>query len=649
MLAAVKDQRGAAGAWLIGGLPLVWSSLQAISALMGNTTLYWIPFIGEFAEALSSLTVVLEAARIFYGQATIVLALFLLITLAWLAQGILMFSTAGREKSYSKVGSAGAVVMSGLLYGFLFLGIYSALLGRTIAIAQVAGFFLIPVVATGALGAAFRTYSWEDQRRAQAVSRIKSAERTVKNQRRSLDRSLENLPLGEVESISPGVVRGATDAKEEFYRTCDSISEDAEATLDNASKMEASELENESHAIERRAAALDADTVEADVESRLWDALEDVVDERFSGIQREFTSRYGERYRTANLPEDRRTVDVPGTDELILISTASQGGIAGQLHNVFDHNDIPLDESIALLATVDSKINDEVLPYLEEYEDDFREIEETVEKNLDSATEKIDDIGGHTGTTLERILVRGTTDDGTASAPDVPERLDEARRNLHACKLEEAIEGAAEAEAMTEEYMESVRFVRSALIPAIKRGKDSVSSVPHPDSREYDFFTTSMIENLEEPLKNDHGAAIELDLDQRNIRIEHGVESASDEEIPRDPPANTGPRDEVKYLIRKIQADAGEGDVPSETTIGVESLPSAVTKADPLPEFIDFVKSIDTLKLKEYPTEMGNGGSQSVQDPGYVSLKATGGEPIERATDDLLDEYGAWASRTGGA
>lgn len=647
MLTALMDQRRAALAWLVGGLPIAVSALQSISALSGNTTLYWIPIIGRLAEVMASLPVVLEAARIFYSQTTIVLLLFLLIAVSWATQGFMMFTKSGREKSYSKTGSVGAVVLSGILYGFLFFGIYSTLFAMDVGIIQTAGFFLIPVLTTGSLATAYKTYSWENQRRAEALDRIKSAQQQAKSCRRQMESELNQLPITKVEEMSPEAVREATEIRDEFYSDCDEIIDTADDSLSNAEALEASTLEKRSHTLNQKATALDVGGTVEDLEGMLRQALDNVVDKRFGNLQAEFTSTYGDRFKTANLPQDIRTVSSRSLDEAVIISTASEGGVAEQLHNIMSHNDLPLVEAIELLDEVDSQIHNEILPKLQNHEEEFKRIESRIGDNLDTSERKIQELGGHTGSTLERIYIRDTENEGVSSSKDISQRLDEARQLLHSCELDAAINDAKEAESMSEEYVESVEFIRSVLIPSIERGRDTITSVPHPGSRDHRFFTKSLVDSLREPIRNDFGASIDFDTDRVQIRIDYDVESGNSEEIVREESSAVGPRDEVKYLIREFQSNAGEGEYPSEGTISIDTLPSSVKQSNPVPEFIEFIESVDKLEIVDYPEATDNGDA-AIDGPsdgqGYISVTASDGEPLERISEDLIDEYRTWAN-----
>lgn len=644
---ALVDQRRAALAWLVGGLPIVVTSLQSISALSGNTALYWLPIIGDISEVMTSLSIVPEAARIFYSQTTIVLLLFLLIATSWTAQGILMFTASGRKKSYSKTGSAGAVVLSGILYGFLFLGIYSALFGTGVSILQISGFFLIPILTTGSLGIAYKSYSWEDQRRAEAIARIKSTQRKVESHQRKMESRLEQLPLAKVEEISSEAVHEATGARDEFYADCGEIIDVADASLTNSENLDISTLEKRSHSLEQQAIALDVDRTIEDLKDMLRRALDDVVDKRFGNLQSEFTSGYGERFKTANLPENIRTVTSRSLDESVIISTASQGGVAEQLHNINSHNDLPLAEAIDLLDKVDSQIHGEILPKLHDTEEEFKTVERRIEENLETGERKIQGLSGYTRSALERIYIRDTENERTSSSKDIRQELEEARRLLHRCELDAAISDVKAVESMSEEYVESVEFIRSVLIPGIKRERDTISSIPHPESRDYRFFTESLVDSLREPIRNDFAASIDFDADRSQITIDYDVKQGESEEVVRENSTNIGPRDEIKYLIRELQSSAKDGEYPNRGTISVDTLPSSVKQSNPVPEFIDFIESVDELVIEDYPEEP-DGDDSTTDNQGYISVTASGGS-MERITEDLIDNYRTWAKHEKGA
>jgi len=648
VLKNLSDERLSATAWIIGGLPLIISTLQAGNALSGRTALYWIPFIGDAARSLAELDVVVAAARLFYGQSSIIFALFLLIAAAWLTQGVLMFTEFGRNQSFSRTGTSGAVVLSGLLYGFLFLGVYSSLLTSGINPVQLAGFFLIPVVATGSLGGAYYNFSWEGSRRAEAVARLKDAEQTARTEQRRLENKLSQLPLERLESGSLDAVHDATQRKDSFIDECEGILSEINETIGNSETIEVQKLENQSQSLQQQANALDATPVVDDIDELLRAALDEIIDQRFGDITSKFISCYGEQYEVGNLPQKYRIIDVPSSDEVVTLSSADNA-IADQLHNVIDRGSLSLQESIELMERVDNRIQNDVLPHLQAYEEDIQEIESQITEDFTRASEKINEIGGHTGNTLERLFISGTVGQETNSVTDIRGKLDQGKNELHKCRLENAINVAKTARSMSEEYMEAIRFVRSVLLPSIKRGEETISSVPSSGTREYGFFSTAVINTLKEPIRNDFGAEIHFDDSAQIITADYDIETTeTGSSTTTQDPSSSSVKDAVKYLIREVQDNAGEGEVPDEATVSINALPESVQAADPAPELIDFIQSTDDLTISESPETESEDDDSSDKTPtteGYISVKAKDDARLTRAVDGLIGDYRSWASK----
>ncbi len=97
--------------------------LQAISSLGGSTSLRWVPGLGGFFDVYASIQVIFYAAQLFYEQPALVSGLFILIAIAWVVQGGLMFSRLQKEP-YARPTAAGAVILTGVLYLFLFIGLW---------------------------------------------------------------------------------------------------------------------------------------------------------------------------------------------------------------------------------------------------------------------------------------------------------------------------------------------------------------------------------------------------------------------------------------------------------------------------------------------------------------------------------------------
>lgn len=271
-------------AWLLGGIPVIASFIQAINALLGNSVLYWIPVIGDISKALVSIQVFDRAAEIFYSQTAVIFGLFILIGLSWISQGGLMFTTAGREYSESKQATFGAVVLSGLLYGFLFLGVYLPIFSSVDAVSTFA-FLSIPVVAVGSLFYAYYTYSWREIRVAEAVSDLKSAERKASEAEERVRNKVNKYEFTDTdeEDISPEFYT-ASETLESFYSECEDVRDESKRNIDRTEILNVEDLEQSARSLLNQARELNPDPVINTVEETV-EEIEERKDEAISKIK----------------------------------------------------------------------------------------------------------------------------------------------------------------------------------------------------------------------------------------------------------------------------------------------------------------------------------------------------------------------------
>jgi hypothetical protein len=561
-----------------------------------------------------------------------------------------------QKESYARTGAAGAVGLTGVLYLFLFAGVYFPLFSGDVPLLQAGGFFLIPVIATGSLAYAYLTYDWLATRRARAVKQIEDARATVKSKRASFESRIDEQMFRSLQPVVPEAVERAQTLQNDFLGECQDVDGDCSDAIEQAERTDIERLENIAATLETRAEALSPSEAIAEIETTLEDPLKQAIREELSldTIARTadtdgnpFQSPYGVRYRIENLPSTYRQVDLPD-GETVTFTSKSSGNVGDQLVTLLERGEYSLHDVGEALDTIGTHVHDTLIPHIQRQESEFTEIEAATEEKLDRAEELITEVDGHVGQMLERMLVDGTHAENTDTIADIQTVLSDARDNLHTGDFEEALDGARTAREMAEELLETLQFLRSVFLPDLDAGVEKVEvRALLPDVRDYDFLTPELFEALAEPLRHDYAADIDINADAGVVSVAY---LDPDEVENRAPPekeqveGGKGPKDSVLYLLREFEHVDGDGefDDPNVVTLQLASIPDGIIRRDTVPELVEFAKDSATVDIETEQTP-----DESPPTEGYVALRVTEGERPTRAIRGLREEYRDWANNNG--
>lgn len=653
-------QRAPLLGWVIAGVPAIVSALQAGSWLILNEPLSWIPAIEIFAGIYDT-EVVAEASQLFYSQPIVISSLFILIAAAWVSHGLFLFSPIHRSPN-ARMYAAGAVGLSGILYFFLFMGVYSPILSADIPIIQTGGFFSLPIVMTASLAYASLSYDWVPARRANATMRVQEA-RKIAKQKQSTFKNEINIDIDEIvnptASASPSLSR-SEEIQNEFLNDCQDVIDDCMDAIDSVESKDIEKIESTATTLEQRASAL-APTKEASrVKTIIQDGIEETVQKQFGSLssiaqtvglsEDVFKSPYGERYRVENLPSTYRQIEIQfgNTTETVTFSLTSSNDLADQLTTLLLRDSRTFDEVKAGIDTVETHIRDHLVPYINKQETKFESIDEETRSDIDRAKDIVSDFEGHVGQTLQRVFIDGTRGEDTDAVTDIEQTLDNARNDLHACDFDAAVKRAETAREMTEELLDSLQFLRGVFIPQVESNSQEIKlRALTGGAHEYNFMTVELFEYLSEPLRNDYAADIEVD-DRTGIV---SVEYLDPGEVSTSTPQETteregGIRDSVLFLLRECERVAGENkdensDHPNIISIQLASITEGIIQNNTISEFTEFIKQSSAVDLEE--TELPDGSPPT---EGYIELRVTVGERPNMVMRELRDEYREWTSST---
>ncbi|GAA0203564.1 hypothetical protein [Halobaculum roseum] len=623
-----RTAHGQTVAWGAAGIPLVIALVQTLLALFGYTSNS--AGLTPIADPVLSIPVLFEAAVVFKDSSAVVMGLFLLIALAWAAQGGAMLLVEHREAAY------GAATLSSVLFFALFFGVYAPLTSADVPLVQFAAFYAVPVCAAALQLFAVATYPWNEVVLEETGDDLGRLEADLANKRSAFDTAFDARfeGLETLSNVAPGGVRDVREGAEEFRTRLDGIDDDI-AEVRTMSDGEAAQAAR---------AGVESEIDGLDPEARIEELTDRLRQALASGIRTEYgefvvRSEYGERYRTVNLPTKHREVSIPGGADAVHLdhvdeelesltrSADSFGAVAAAVEAVDEHR-----------QRVRAHVSEREAPVVEAIS--------TAESRLDTLDDQIEAVDVPFRDRIDEVLVAGRDPD-LAGARDVQSDLDRAREALHDCQFDDALsvaEDAAERAAMlvtTAELLSTLEATIDArhatvsiptetpdeyieaIVPAIRAGYDGVDATLDAGGGRITFTYDGVADGTVPA--TDVAAAGDTSSDDAGdpagtSNQPDAVETGSGRESVRVAPPEEVV-DGVLYAFREFERVA-EGD-DRIVQFRLEDLPDSVATRDVLVNVERFAgRQSDLFEAVDL---------QSPEPPGFIEFTPAEGESIERS------------------
>lgn len=635
----------AGGLWLLAGVPIVMSFLQAIFALSPSSPSDF-PVLGGVVAALKSLTVFAEASAVFKQNPEIVPLLFMLVAFAWLVEGGVMFGL--RDEKYANR-AAGFVI----LFLVLFLLAYLPLLQASVPLLQLMAFMFVAVITAGASWGAVHVYDWDPDLDKRTKESLATARNQARKARQRFDEMLEQRvdesTRQHLQSVAPDAVEGAEEQINRFRQECDRVLESAD---DIASKTDRSPRERA-----QQAEILVADADDLSPEERVDAVIEGLASRLPDVIRREFgdlhiVSRYGEAYKVRN-HTDSNTVHLPS------IETRAQVG--GDVHDLHEQLVEALDEyplSAVATAIADAREHFEDLDStITNQEEAFADQVEEARRRLDSVEAEIEAIEGQPAKRLRELLLEGryeTDPPPGPSAPDVEAVIADGKDELHACNFTAGRSCAEEAVETAGELISLGEFFR-AIDETIA---DEGESIPLPPAASADLALAmrAAFERETDVTYEVVDARVQLSYPTEGSKTQ-SVQAADTTSEGDSPKVNAGsgdaagrratgtPRsrraddgtpnpasiiDEAVYLLNELKQAADDSIAASTAEIQTEELPSHCTEPGVLETVVEFGSRQGGVKSFEVPQDAP---------PGYLTLTVAEDRSPASVVARIRDQY----------
>ncbi|QZX99082.1 hypothetical protein [Halobaculum rubrum] len=620
-----RTAHGQTIAWGAAGIPLVVALVQTLLALFGYTSSS--AGLTPIADPVLSIPVLFEAAVVFKDSSATVMGLFLLIALAWAAQGGAMLIIEHREAAY------GAATLSAVLFFALFFGVYAPLASAEIPLVQLGAFYAVPVCAAALQLFAVATYPWNEVVLEETGSDLGRLEADLANRRSAFDTAFDARfeGLETLSNVAPGGVRDVRDGAEEFRARLDEIDDDI-AEIRTMSDGEAAQAAR---------AGVESELDGVDPDARIEELTDGFRQALASGIRTEYgefvvRSEYGERYRTVNLPTKHREMSIPG------------GGDAVHL----DHVDEELEsltrttDSFGAVAAAVEAVDghrQRVRAHVREREAPVVEAISTAEGRLDTLEGQLDAMDVPFGDRIDEVLIAGRDPD-LVGARDVRAELDRARESLHECQFDDArttaesaaddastLVTAAELLSTLEASIDARHATVSipteipdgyleAIIPAMRSGYDGLDATVvaggNRISFSYEDGANETSESTATTTVSDPDGGDAVDSSDRSDAVESGT---GRESVRVAPPEEVV--DGVLYAFRELERVADGDD--RIVQFRLEDLPEGVATRDVLVNVERFAGRqsdlFDSVDL------------QSPEPPGFIEFTPAEGASIERS------------------
>lgn len=616
--------------WLVAGVPIVATLVQAVLAAMGVVAVE-LPVLGPVARALRSLAVLNEAALIFSRSTSLVFVLFVLVAVAWAAEGVSMLHFEQRQWTY---GAAGFVT----LFLVLFALVYLPLLSAGVPVAQLALFALVPVLTLACTWVAPVRYDWAEDVDAAVEAILDEARQAAREARQTFDSGVETrFDESSLDTIRGAVPEAAVEAEERiesFRADCEAVLDDVESLAAGRGDRTTEQRLQAARDLRADAEALDAAAELDAVRESLGEAVASACYDRFGDLH--LVSRYGDAYAVRNVPEYRE-LSLPSIDAGTVPVGGEHGSLADELAAAARG-----DASVGALATALERADDHVSAleaHLDEQEAAFAERRSAAERTVETAEEQVAALDGAVGSRLSELLLEGRYEDpDSPPGPDATVVEDHLRRGteaLHDCDFDRALELAERARETAERLVAIAEFFDgvAATVDA-EGGSVPLASAVSPEFAERMRVPFEQTYGVEYAVADDR---IELGYGEAVVDVDDGVDDEQGD--PTEWASDDGDgetTDEVLYVLRELKSAADTSSAANTVEYQTDTLPDHIARPavfDRLERFSSGQPDIEAVELGEDPQR------------GYVSITIDGDRSPQAVMDRLHERFRETAGR----
>lgn len=614
-----NDGRIAIGCWIVAGLPILATFIQAVIALLGVDAIS-MPIIGGLKQTLDTVEVLNTAGVVFRDSDVAVFGLFILVALSWAGVGVGMLGLQNRTLTYA---AAGLVTV----FLVLFVLVYSPLFWEDVPGLQLTGFVAIPVIAVGAIWLSVLSYEWTETLEAETVELLTEAREQAGNAsnefEQAIQRDADTKTLKWLTDATPDAVAEFEETTETFQTRCQEIRDEADRLLESES---ATGSKNRL----QRATQLRDEAAELAPSERANTALETLRRSMTRELQTEFdnlavTSRYGEHYTIRNIGQYNE-VPLPGIP-------GPPVQLGGDSHELGTRLADALESGTPLPDV--ARAVDRANRHIEEMTDEIRRHEETFDDSLDEIETALSDaetalsrVDATVGERLEEMLFEKRFGDEEPPFPteiDVRSRVDDAKESLHDCRFDRAHRTIDEVTDDAHHIKQTVLFFTDSVVPTVEYGS---GSIPIPADIE-----PTIIEKLQSEMRKVYNAEYTVRDGTLSIESAEAQSTATTTESPEESQQSRSsggpPPEDVLYLLRELRRVASESEHQGTATLQLGEYPEKFSDGKLTTELASFCSRQSNVAAVDVPDT----------DPGYIEVAVNDEKSASRVLKALCDRY----------
>lgn len=605
-------------AWFVAGLPILASFVQALIALLG-TSATAVPILGTLKQTFQSVIVFDAAGTIFRSSSTIVFVLFVLVTIAWLLQGVGMFGV--RNRVYT-LGATGFVT----LFLALFVLVYLPLLSADVPTSQAIAFLFVPIVAAAASWTASLSYDWDITLADETSNLLEEARSEARTSRQTFDSLIQGL---DDERVQSSLRRVAPDAADEFKTRTESFRDECDAVISRAEDLVETQPSLSSHQRNEQATQLLTDAQNLNPEERAGQLRADLQKGVIDGVRSEYgdlhyVSRYGEAYEVRNL-RSFNELSAPALDGPPIQIGGAQHELAERLVETVETQGV--ETAAQTIERAENHLT-ELEETLSNHEDAVASILDEVDAAIDQARDHLDSLDGAAKERLSEYLLEGRAPD---EAPDIPAQpsvqnhVDDAKAALHAGRFQEAKREARDARQEAQDLQAVAEFFAESVVATIDYGS---GAIPIPDTVGRD-----LVEQLRVPFEQSYpveynvdGSTLEVAADEADLSVDEDRQHTGQSRTS----SGDVVADDVMYVLRELKTIASATSSDDTVELQTERLPEKFVDPDILNE------------VKAFGERQSDVVSVAIPDdppPGYLSVKVADNASPQRVIGDMQDAY----------
>jgi len=634
----------ATAGWLIAGIPLLITTIQAIGALTSHVG-EW-PILGPIAQSIHTIEVFRQASLRFIEAPVEITSLFLLFSIAWVGLGLSLFRPTNTFKNHIRNLRRVSALTSTVFFIGLYIAIYRDIWLSSLPIISRLSLFVLPIPTLLGIYIAYRL-----QPKTNSQQLLDEAEALMETKRTDLMSSLNdqldhrnsevkskfkdliNEDYFIVENNNFGALEYRVGENKSIFDLIDdyrsaSISEHdreeaARKLLENEVKPfdPENKLEDISKKIgEKLAEQIDSDYVDYTITSSRWDQAYDLVNHD------EYRS-----FHASVADTEYHELSPIHINEIETVSETFKSDLSGTIG-----------ATIALYLEIEdhfkfitNDLNSRRSNFIQEYDN--------IDDILSSSLESVSKLKPNTMAQIERlpsesnslssngeILLKSSSGEG---------HLDKAVELHHDCLFNDAQIALERAENLTNDYRDVVKFVDQLTTVIEDQGQQlnirgvDISSNPY-------FKSTLTNEKFKRTIEKEYSCRLEVDDINQLVKISYGNESEQDSvDVIENHPETSNEINEARiqngaeHVFRAI----AQGDLNMETSpdghckIQTENIPRFYSITPVLSEVREFLEEQDDL-VSEVRLQDG-------APPGYLEFDFNSGDSSEMVKETLLNRY----------